>query len=82
MRTYEESCLVLDQIVGKCVRDAEFAAAVLDNPERALASYQLTDDEMDDFRALKRGHQDEASRGWAEIRDAMDGLSRQPRKRA
>jgi hypothetical protein len=71
MRSYQESCKLLDRIVGRCVRDAVFARAVLDDPEDALAPYELTDDEMDDFRALKRGHRDEAETIWAAIRAVL-----------
>ena len=73
MRTFEESCACLDEIVGKCVRDAGFAAAVLDKPEVALAAYGLTEDEMDDFRALSKGHREDARQGWANLRATLYG---------
>lgn len=68
MRTYEESCTLLDGIVGRCVRDAEFAASVLADPETALQEYQLNEDEMDDFRALRAEHPIEAGEVWNQIR--------------
>ena len=72
MRSYEESCALLDQIVGRCVRDAGFASAVLGDPDGALAEYELNEDELDDFRALRARHRDEAYEGWAAIRDAIE----------
>lgn len=71
MRTYEESCALLDLIVGRCVRDAAFADAVLDEPEVALAEYELNQGELDDFLALKARHRDEAAVTWAAIRNGM-----------
>ena len=75
MRTYEESCALLDQVVGRCVRDADFACDVLEDPETALAEYELNEDEMDDFRSLKRRHRDEADMVWSAIRK---GLQQEP----
>jgi len=75
MRTFEESCAYLDEIVGKCVRDAGFACAVLDQPEVALATYGLTDDEMDDFRALSKGHREDARQAWARLRTTLYGIA-------
>jgi hypothetical protein len=72
LRSYEESCALLDRIVGRCVRDADFARAVLDDPEAALAPYALNEDELDDFRTLRRDHREEAMSGWAQIRLAMN----------
>lgn len=72
MRSYEESCTLLDGIVGRCVRDAAFAASVLDDPISALASYGLNQDELDDFLALKARHRWEAEQGWAAIRAAIE----------
>jgi hypothetical protein len=74
MRTYEESCALLDQIVGRCVRDAEFAAFVLADPEAALKEYELNEDELDDFRALRDRHRDEAAETWAAIRDGLETI--------
>ena len=71
MRTHEQSCAYLDEIVGRCVRDEEFAQAVLSGPEAALAGYALTDDEMDDFRALSNRHREEARQAWASLRIAL-----------
>jgi hypothetical protein len=72
VRSYEESCGLLDRIVGRCVRDGAFASAVLEDPEGALAEYELNDDELDDFRALAARHRDEAAEGWAAIREAIE----------
>jgi len=71
MRSFEQSCAYLDAIVGRCVRDAEFADAVLNSPELALAEYGLTDDEMDDFRALRNRHREEAREVWTSLRTAL-----------
>jgi hypothetical protein len=71
MRSYEESCEYLDLIVGRCVREAVFAEAVLRDPESALAEYELTDDEMDDFRALQKRHCEEARKGWSALRASL-----------
>lgn len=73
MRSYEESCEYLDEIVGRCVRDKAFAEAVLANPEVALKHYHLNEDEMDDFRTLQKNHRVEAAEGWAAIRSAIEG---------
>jgi hypothetical protein len=70
-RSYEESCALLDQIVGRCVRDVEFGSAVLSDPETALLEYDLNEDELDDFRALRARHRDEAAESWAAIRLAI-----------
>jgi len=72
MRTYEESCALLDLIVGRCVRDSAFAESVLAQPEVALAEYELNQGELDDFLALKAGHREEAAETWAAIRSGVD----------
>jgi len=74
MRTYDESCALLDRVVGRCVRDAAFAASVLENPESALAEYELNEDELDDFRSLKARHRDEAAEAWHAIRTGMTAV--------
>ena len=74
MRTYDESCALLDRIVGRCVREAPFADAVLNDPETALREYELNEDELDDFRALKTRHRDEASETWSAIRGGMAAI--------
>lgn len=71
MRTYEESCELLDRIVGRCIREADFAGDVLADPENALSGYGLNEDEMDDFRALKAEHEQEAAIEWDKIRQGM-----------
>jgi hypothetical protein len=69
MRTYEESCTLLDGIVGRCVREAPFASAVLDDPAAALKEYELNADELDDFLALRADHREEAEETWRSIRE-------------
>lgn len=69
MRTYQESCTLLDGIVGRCVRESDFAAAVLDDPAAALREYDLNGDELDDFLALRADHKDEAAETWKTIRE-------------
>ena len=55
--------MLIDTIVGRCIRDLDFGVAVLANPEATLASYRLNKGEMDDFRALSR-YADEALPRW------------------
>jgi len=74
MRTYDESCALLDLIVGRCVRDSAFAESVLAEPEIALAEYELNQGELDDFLALKARHRDEAAETWAAIRSGMNQI--------
>jgi hypothetical protein len=71
MRSYEESCALLDGIVGRCIREADFAERVLADPEAALREYQLEEHELDDFRELKKDHREEAAEGWRTIRERM-----------
>jgi hypothetical protein len=73
-RSYEESCALLDRIVGRCVREPRFAGRVLADPEEALKGYGLTKDELDDFRILKAHHLAEAKDVWTAIRTRMDKL--------
>lgn len=68
MRSYEESCELIDRIVGRCIREAEFGSFVLLDPEAALKDYDLNEDELDDFRALRAEHEKEAGEGWQAIR--------------
>jgi MGT family glycosyltransferase len=65
-----ERLRMMDGIVGRCVRDPKFAAAVLADPEVALERFQLTKPEMDDFRALLQYRQS-ARAGWAGLLAAM-----------
>ena len=74
MRTYEESCLLLDRIVGRCIRDEAFAARVLDDPAAALKEYDLNADELEDFTELRADHRQEASDGWKAIRTHVGGV--------
>jgi hypothetical protein len=73
-RSYEESCALLDQIVGRCVREPQFSERVLADPGEALREYALTEDELDDFHALRAGHLAEAIEVWAAIRARMGEL--------
>jgi hypothetical protein len=71
-RTTEESCVLIDTIVGRCVRDGIFALRVLDDPDGTLAEYHLNEDELDDFRILAAEHREYCLEGWKIIREAMD----------
>jgi len=73
-RSYEESCALLDKIVGRCVRVPTFARQVLDDPEMALREYNLNEDELEDFLVLSANHRDEAGAIWAAIHDGMEQL--------
>jgi hypothetical protein len=64
----DERLKLLDTIVGRCIRDLDFGDRVLRDPEAALVSYDLDEDEMDDFRALAR-YADEARPRWQQIHD-------------
>lgn len=75
-RTYEESCAVLDEIVGRCVRDLDFGCRVLEDPATALEPFHLHQHELDDFLTLRRDHRDRAAAGWESIRTAMEALGR------
>ena len=68
MRTVEQSLSLIDQIIGRCVREADFGERVLQDPEQALAEYQLNEDELGDFLALKAKHSEEARAHWAGLR--------------
>jgi len=50
----DERLRLMDSIVGRCVLDRDFGASVLCDPDRALSAYNLSEDELDDFRALSR----------------------------
>jgi hypothetical protein len=71
MRSYDESCSIIDRIVGRCIRIPEFASSVLSDPEAALKEYNLNEDELDDFRALCAGHREEAGEVWETVRADM-----------
>ncbi|WP_434427084.1 hypothetical protein [Nannocystis pusilla] len=76
MRSFAESCALLDSIVGRCVREPEFAERVLDEPEAALAAYGLARHELDDFLALAGDHKQEAAETWAAIRAGIEARRR------
>ena len=63
---------LLDSIVGRCIRDLDFGARVLLEPEAALVGYDLAEDEMDDFRALAR-YADEALPRWQQLHTLFYG---------
>jgi hypothetical protein len=70
-RSYEESCRLLDRIVGRCVREPQFSARVLADPRGALREYALDEYELEDFLALQAGYSMEAAEVWAAIRDRL-----------
>jgi hypothetical protein len=70
-RSYEESCKLLDQIVGRCVRDPQFSTRVLADPREALREFDLNEDEMEDFLILKDGHLTEAVAVWDAVRERL-----------
>jgi hypothetical protein len=70
-RSYEQSCKLLDQIVGRCVRDPHFSAQVMADPRAALQAFNLTEDELEDFLILQDGHLAEATQVWSAIRDRL-----------
>jgi hypothetical protein len=72
IRTAEESLRLIDRLVGRCVRDAEFAAAVLTDPDAALREYALTEDELDDFRALSARDHGATLSGWAKLHQVIE----------
>jgi hypothetical protein len=73
VRTVQESTILIDRIVGRCVREAAFAERVLEDPDRALAEYRLNEAELDDFRALKAKCAGEATASWAALRALLAG---------
>jgi len=75
-RVLEERLALLDTIVGRCVRDAEFASRVLASPEQALLEYGLDAGELDDFKALAATRREEAVSVWAGLRAAMGGAQK------
>jgi hypothetical protein len=76
VRTVEQSTALIDEIVGRCVRDAAFAERVLADPERALAEYRLTQGELDDFRALRAQRALDARKQWDYLRAIFGGARR------
>ena len=66
-RTMEEATRVIDEIVGRCVRDPEYAQRVLDSPEMSLAEYDPCEDILDDFRVLAR-NREETLQNWRKVR--------------
>jgi hypothetical protein len=71
-RTLEESLSLIDRVVARCVREPDFAASVLTDPDGALRDYTLNEDELDDFRALSAGDRDAILSGWAALRDSIE----------
>jgi len=63
---------MIDLLVGRCVRDPEFAAAVLADPEAALSEYALSEDELEDFRVLSKGDHRATLSGWAKLHKAIE----------
>lgn len=75
MRDVSESIALIDNIVGRCVRDPEFARAVIADPRAALASYGLNAGEEADFLALSEKLGASALETWAGLRDSLFGGS-------
>ena len=44
----------VSQIIGRAVIDSEFRETLFSNPEQALEDYNLTDDEKESLKNLKR----------------------------
>ena len=70
LRTIEEATKVIDEIVGRCVRDPGYGEHVLDDPETALAEYDPCEGILDDFRALAE-HREDALAAWEDLRVIM-----------
>lgn len=68
MRGFEESTALIDQIVGRCVRDPEFARSVIEDPRAALAEYGLNEGEEADFTALSEQVGAAALGIWSDFR--------------
>jgi hypothetical protein len=71
MRTFEQSTRLIDEIVGRCVREPAFGRAVIHDPEQTLAAYALNEAEMKDFLALRAQLGDEALGQWAQLRASL-----------
>lgn len=72
MRTFEQSTRLIDEIVGRCVREPAFARAVIHDPEQALAvDYALNEAEMKDFLALRAQLGEEAVVQWQHLRESL-----------
>ena len=69
-RSIEEETKLLDEIVGRCVRDPEFGRHALLDPQTALAEYNASDGLVDDFRALAEDA-DDTLRDWLQLRQII-----------
>jgi hypothetical protein len=69
-RTTEEAIRVIDEIVGRCVRDPEYGERVLSDVEGTLAEYDPCEGILDDFRALAE-HREEALGKWQQLRKIL-----------
>jgi hypothetical protein len=69
-RTREEATRVIDEIVGRCVRDPEFGKRVLSDVETTLAEYEPCEGILDDFRALAE-FREEALAAWKDLRKIL-----------
>jgi hypothetical protein len=81
-RTVEESCVLIDTITGRCVREPEFGLRVLDSPEEALAEYELNEGELEDFQMLAAHHREYALAHWDVLRKALEITRSQMAKKA
>ncbi|MBI4817205.1 MAG: hypothetical protein HY791_13165 [Deltaproteobacteria bacterium] len=70
MRSIAESTALIDRIIGRCVREPEFAKRVLLDPTATLAEYELTKPELDDFLALQR-YSGDADEVWTRVRTGL-----------
>lgn len=80
MRDSVASTALIDGIVGRCVRDPEFAQAVISDPRSALAGYGLDEEEEADFLALREKVGTGALTTWSALRQALFGADAEPAK--
>ena len=69
-RSIEDETRLLDEIIGRCVRDPDFGHRVLLDPKATLAEYDASEGIVDDFRALAQ-HRDEALRDWLRLKQIV-----------
>ena len=69
-----EEIQILPDTPQSVVKRMVLAMLGADDPETALKEYELNEGELDDFRALKTRHRDEASETWSAIRGGMAAI--------